>query len=516
MSLGIPETVGDNILSTTIPPCVGGWNTKDALISMPPEDAIELENLYPDNDKVNLRRGFRLASAISGAASTDIIDGLGVLAYGQTEYLVGYSSAQSELYNMSSGVASALTGAAPTNGAVNMLQFKDTLYFVSFDSTNDIYSWPGSGAVATPAFVGPGGDDKDIGVITSYRRRLYFGQRTSPILWYGAVDQSEHGGVNLNYIDLRTVLKLGGDIIIIGSTSRAKDFNEDSLFVIVSSRGEVLLYQGEYPGSATWGLVGQYFIPRPVGFKGFFYYGADLCIITRSGVVPMSEIIGYGQLREQAFLSYKIGAAFKAAATDALLVSPYIHNWMGLYYQRGNYVLINAPSEASQTGARVQFIKNMQTGAWTKFTGQTGHAWTLFNDRLYFGSNYGKVFKADEGDFDESLSSAGTAVDTAVKMRQALNYLGDYGKKKHFHFIRPIIKQDDGLNLTMGINVDYEDTVTTNTSTDTSDTSLILRQPLIKVSGLGRAFSLRQDQNMKNMTYEHYATEILYTPGGVR
>ncbi|MEC9266711.1 MAG: hypothetical protein VX464_11680 [Pseudomonadota bacterium] len=48
------------ITPTTIPAPIGGWNARDAIDLMQPTDAIVLDNWYPDETEVALRRGYSL------------------------------------------------------------------------------------------------------------------------------------------------------------------------------------------------------------------------------------------------------------------------------------------------------------------------------------------------------------------------------------------------------------------------------------------------------------------------
>ena len=41
----------------SVPAPIKGWNTRDALTSMDPLDAVQLDNWYPDASGLNLRNG---------------------------------------------------------------------------------------------------------------------------------------------------------------------------------------------------------------------------------------------------------------------------------------------------------------------------------------------------------------------------------------------------------------------------------------------------------------------------
>jgi hypothetical protein len=46
-------------------------------------------------------------------------------------------------------------------------------------------------------------------------------------------------------------------------------------------------------------------------------------------------------------------------------------------------------------------VVNLETGAWTKYTGWDARCVTVFNDRLYFGTSDGKVMEGETGGSDD-------------------------------------------------------------------------------------------------------------------
>lgn len=55
--LGLQRGAARTILHTQPAP-TGGWNTRDSLQSMPPQDAVKLENWFPEADRVAVRDGY--------------------------------------------------------------------------------------------------------------------------------------------------------------------------------------------------------------------------------------------------------------------------------------------------------------------------------------------------------------------------------------------------------------------------------------------------------------------------
>ena len=69
----------------------------------------------------------------------------------------------------------------------------------------------------------------------------------------------------------------------------------DDVCIFVSDQGEIAVYQGTDPASAsTWSLVGVYEIGKPLNKHASFGAGGDLAILTEDGIIPVSEALRKG------------------------------------------------------------------------------------------------------------------------------------------------------------------------------------------------------------------------------
>jgi len=134
--------------------------------------------------------------------------------------------------------------------------------------------------------------------------------------------------------------------------------------------------------------------------------------------------------------------------------------WEGELYPRGGYGLFNVP--ASTGGNFNQYVVNLETGSWARFTDQNAYTWAVLNSDLYFGGNT-KVHKADSGPDD-----GGTAI--AASAKTAFIYFGGRTGPNRYTAIRPVMASDAALTVSIGFDVDYADGTSTLTpSTGTSD-----------------------------------------------
>lgn len=500
--------------STILAPPTQGWNSRDPISSMGPGYAVELENFFPNLGVVELRRGFQLhASGFTGTAGMTFLAEYN-RSSGTSFLLASNGTSGDILWNATSaGVATQITGAG---GVVHTFyaNYRDRFFIKSDNSLTDVYEWTGSGGMTTAGagagFTGPSGDDKDLWKIFPYKNRLYFIQRAAASIWYSGVDAVSGA---LTEFSVQSVLAKGGQIYHIGSYTSGGYSSLDNLFVIISREGEILLYQGDNPGSATWSLVGQFFIAPPIGKRSFFYWGRDLIIITTEGLVSLNDVIGAGQKGDYTTLTDAISPSYKELAETVLATFSFFDFVEGIHYPKGPYIMINFIIASGQS---VQLVMNTITRAWTKFTNQNIQAMAILDGNLYFAvpktSGAPVVMKADVGYYDEDPNSVGNPMSRSILMRQAYNYFGN-NRRKLIVGLRPTIRMTEGLTLTVGADMDFSDTADTFTVTDTTDTSYKQYQPLIDTSGEGKACSVRIDQSVTTKRMSLEATEVFWIEG---
>ena len=493
--------------SLTIPPPVNGWNTKDPITEMDQLYAVEVENYFSNGGTVDFRKGYRLHVKNVGSGSNVVGTVAELALQSGTKNLLAISQ-NNRVYNATS------TGSAPTDlsnaGAIvvdyvsSAVNFRNRIFIKDYITTHDVYDWDGAAAnLNASAFTGPGGDDKLLCNPQVYKSRLYFTELYSSSFWFGGVDAITGA---LTEYDVQSFLTKGGYILFSGGISKQGDINQE-YFAIISNQGEVLVYQGDNPTAATWSIVGHFYMPPPVGFRSFFYWGSNLVIITNQGVVLLSEVLkGSADL---AFLTQNISSAFNDFF-DSLPAESSFTN--GVFYPKGNMLIFNLVNSVGTTN---QFVMNTNTGSWWKWTGINAKHWTVFNDSLYFAGVTTKVFKADNGYFDEDPAVDGAVQNRTAKLRPAYNYLGDKTLVKQFTEARVLLYESEGLSLTVDADVDYANVAATSTLTDLSDTSYKFYQARCGLKGIGKAASIRFDETITTKRRSIQAIEVLYNDGDV-
>ena len=437
----IPLVQGTAARVASIPAPVGGWNARDSIASMTPVDAVSLENMFPSVSSVVLRGGY--ANHVTGIS-------------GQVETLMDYSSAASSEFYAAAGAAiydvtaAGAVGAAVVTGLTNArwsytnitTSAGGYIYAVNGADAPLLYdgsTWlPVTGVSAPIAITGVTTTTLDF--VTLFKNRIWFLQKDTLKAWY--LPTSSVGGA-ANVLDLSSVAMHGGYLVAMGTWTIDAGYGMDDNLVFVTSIGEVIIYRGTDPASAsTWALVGVWYLGAPVGKRCLVKYGGDLLYISYFGLVPLASVLQSEKLDPRIALSDKIQGAF----AEATINYGATFGWQVVVDNRNNAVYVNIP--VSQ-GQQVQYVMNNITRAWCKFTGWAANCWEIFGNQAYFGGN-GVVCKAWTDTYADNVS------DIQTNSLQAFNYFETRGQKKIFTRGRPSIFSNGQPSIFCGINTDFD------------------------------------------------------------
>lgn len=441
-NIGVQRAGPAQIVS--LPGPVGGWNTRDAVDSMPAEDAIQLDNLFPAVGKVELRGGYE--DYVSSGIGSDDVETLATLVVGSTEYFI--AGTDNKVWEITNGGAPAdRTGAATIT--VNRWQttvFADstaptapTLLMVN--GTDAPLKWTGSGNVA--AWVPTGPTIANLIGVHAFKNRVYVWEKDSRDFWYGELGQIPGA---LTRFPLSGIRGGQGNLLFMATWTRDGGAGPDDFAVFVTDAGSVIVYAGTWPGggTATWNLVGVYQIPRPLGIRAWANVLGDLLIATESDYIFLSEALAKAGVTTEAT---KLAGAMSTAA--ALYRSNY--GWQVVVHPRGNKILSNVPLE---TNAQYQqHVINVQTRAACRFTGWNMRCFAVFRGNLY-GGGAGKVYRMDEGRSDDATS---TNVAIQVRVKTAFTDFGIAGRQKRVTAVRPLLRVSETLTATYTLAVDFSD-----------------------------------------------------------
>lgn len=251
-----------------------------------------------------------------------------------------------------------------------------------------------------------------------HKQRLFAIEKDSLSVWY--LPAASIGGAAVE-LPLGAVFKKGGSLSFGASWSLDSGAGLDDVAVFVTSNGEIAVYEGDDPSSATdWRLAGVYEISRPLNKHAYFKAGGDLAILTEDGIIPVSEALRKDRAALQAVaISYPIEDAWKSAVANRSTEFPITPT----LWQSQALLMIGVPG----TGG-LAYVANARTGAWCRYTGWDVRCGAVANDRLFFGSNAGKVMRGQSGGNDDGVAYTARYVpkftEAGVRKPKVANHAG--------------------------------------------------------------------------------------------
>lgn len=258
----------------------------------------------------------------------------------------------------------------------------------------------------------------DLTQVWSHKSRLFFVEKDSLSVWY--LPAAAIGGA-ASEIPLGSIFRRGGVISFGASWSLDSGAGLDDVCIIVTSNGEIAVYEGDDPSDANnWRLTGVYEVSRPLNKHSFFKAGGDLAILTEDGIIPVSEALRKDRAALQAVaISYPIEDAWKSAVANRSTEYPITPT----LWQSQALLMIGVSGAGGVT-----YVANARTGAWCRYTGWDVRCGAVANDQLYFGTNGGKVMRGQNGGADDGVAYTGRYVpkftEAGTRMVKVANHAG--------------------------------------------------------------------------------------------
>ena len=415
---------------TTLPAPIGGWNARDDISQIPPNQALALENWFPGEQAVTTRPGYASFATITGTAET----------------LVSYNfETTQDLLVCHNGEISDITDGSTTSLASG---FSNNRWFwvnfrgfaLMFNGADTPQKYDGS-TVSTNTITGSGLTATNLKYPWIFKSRMFIVEKDSASFWYLDTNNIAGTASELDFSGLAEGKALAG-----ATWTRDGGAGMDDYCVFLMSEGDLLVYQGSNPASASdWALVGKYRVGKPMGDRPFAKLGGDLLVITVDGVVPMSAVLASDRFNPQAAVTDIISGAWKTSAKRYKEST----GWEIALYPLGQMGIVNIPNGS---GSFIQYVVNTTTRAWSCFKNIPSNTWGLHKDEMYLGST-GAVYK-----FDSGTSNAGSPI-TAIYGGPFLNHQ-PVGMNKGYKLMRPLLSSPGAIPVYIGFDTDY----TTKTS----------------------------------------------------
>ncbi|MCC0052142.1 MAG: hypothetical protein H6881_09720 [Rhodobiaceae bacterium] len=453
--------------SHTIIPPVRGWIANEPLANSKPGGALVLENWFPTKTSARIRGGAQKYATVSETAV------LSMFTYTSGTQQMFFAADATNILDITTvvdpdspvSVYEILTD--PDTG--ELLIDPDTGDYLGGDVRPESVTGQTSGYYATAQFGTAGGDFLSVvngtdtplyfdgaewtphaftgitdptrlSFVWSYGSRLWYIEKNTLKVWYLPVD-SING--TLTSFSLAGIFQEGASLMFGGRWSLDSGDGLDDKWFVATTTGEIAVYEGTDPGDANaWAKVGVYKITRPLGIKGMTYAGGDPLIATESGIVPLSEAVN----KDPSALSLAAVTRQIELVWNAEVAARGSLPWELMKWPSNNMMVVSLPTTSGLEAGCL--VCNVETGAWTKFTGWDTRCLAHFDGRGYFGSSDGKVYRMEAGGSDDGVPYTCTYVGLPDHMKTP-------GVMKVVHSARVTTKANFSPILKLSASVDY-------------------------------------------------------------
>ena len=282
---------------------------------MKPEDAIQMDNWFPQTSDIRVRRGY--SSHVTGLGAQ--VQSL--MAYNKSDGTQKlYAAAGTSIFNVTSaGAVGSAEVTSLTNAKwqhINYMDSSGTNWLCAFNGTDSPRYHNGSAWITITASSTPAITNITTSLLDkpfTHKRRLWAVEKNSLSCWYLPADGVGGGATEIN---LNGIVKRGGRIIAGGAWTIDAGEGLDDYWVAITSEGEVVVFEGTDPAAAaTFSLVGVWHIGEPIGDRPMVKYGGDLLILTKQGVYPMSKALSSSDVAPNVAITDKIQSDVSNAST---------------------------------------------------------------------------------------------------------------------------------------------------------------------------------------------------------
>ena len=436
----------NNEVSAFLAP-TNGLNLRDPYLTLAPEDALSLNNFIARPQGCETRAGFRRHVTGLGAEVGSLLPYLAQNP-GQNKIFAAVDNKFFDVTDAATSPSATVSNNGSTDAYWSSIMFSGaTLNYLcctnesggywTYDSTN---GWVNR----TAAVTGFGGG---FGPIAAWKNRLFIISNKTAKCYYLGVNAIQGAATEL---DLGPLMKHGGHLVAAVNWTMNAGIDIDDYLVFFGSQGDVIVFAGTDPDDpATFALKGIWYMARPpVGDRFFHEYGGELFVLSEIGLIPLTKMVNGEVANTYNIMSSRIQPALSPQLT-AYIDTP---GWeIGL--SDNNDLLIVKPPLIGDVYQ--QWVMNIQTGAWSTFTGMTMNTWVTYNGQLWFGTSDGKVCLGLKGDKDDANANGSGGTEIMATLQGGFNDFGTPANLKIFSLVKPIFLAEMNPSVAVQINIDY-------------------------------------------------------------
>lgn len=364
--------------------------------------------------------------------------------------------------------------------------------------------------------------------ITVWKNRIWFGVNGLSEAYYLPVN-SIQGAAAL--FDFGQMFAHGGELAAMASWTLDAGDGVDDKFVIAGSEGDILIYDGTDPSSAsTFGLVGRWFIGKvPDGRRFMSKYAGDLAILCEAGLQFMSRVQQARGLTDPVDPAEDTTARrFSQVIGETVAATRGEEFWSLIWHSPKNALMITTPYKTKSVG--LQYCLTSIQNAYSTMSRMPMACAETFGGEFFFGTEDGTICKGFTGDSDDFLTDGTEGTQPVASIQTAFVAPGGDGMSLKIPYLAQVlILSPEPPMLNVQVNTEWSNADTpgappyvpnTNALWDVAkwdqavwggaaNTYLLW----IGVQGLGSYMSLRMSILGKPGTI-FTGWKIIYQPGG--
>lgn len=407
-----PVTQGPLLNIAVVPAPVAGVDARAPTGNMPPENCLYTYNMMPAEYGMVLRDGYRRWTQIPDEGGQlgvySMLPFQGVLEGHEDDRLFAVTN---------EGIWDATTYNTPvkklgftdqTEGAghgvyAHYIDQAGAEFLLFADLKNGLFEYEASTDSWGPAtnITGPTIDEITFAVV--HKQRLWVVERDKSSAWYLPV-ASKDGAAEEFYFGSK--FPHGGRLIGLFNWTVDGGLGVDDFLVAISHSGDVVVYQGEDPSSATtWSVRGTYFVGElPEGRRVASEYSGDLYILSTFGLISMKDLIrGVDQQNpSETSLAFRVARPLRDSMRDGRLQE---FGWEPTFLPSvGNLVVMTPFGDGRDP---IQYVMNLSTEGWGFWRDVPALSIAEWERDVYLGDFDGNVWIMDS-DYDGGTNESGS------------------------------------------------------------------------------------------------------------
>jgi hypothetical protein len=282
--------------------------------------------------------------------------------------------------------------------------------------------------------------------VLAHQNRLWFADSANLAIYY--LDVQVMSGV-VHSLPLNAIFKRGGTIRALYTWTTDGGINLNDQLVVFTSNGEAAIFSGVDPTDPQdFGLTGVFRFDAPMSKHSVVNYGGDLYCLISTGLVPMSTLMR-AETEQLGTTDRNVFSNFFAAALNHR-DSP---GWQAMVNPSSGRLIANMPLGGINTYQ--QMVRFMPAPVWATWSALPSRCWGWIDNRLFFGSDDGKVYEMHP-DF---LNDDGDPIKVDVQAAWS-----NYGTpaSKHFKMVYAYMQSDGTPQPFIDMKVDYDMSAPTN------------------------------------------------------